>query len=413
MELNPEDFLTSPHKAAYVQLENLTDSELHEIFIQNNAKIINRIFDICDEKIFHRIINATSTDSLRSAIMFADDESVKKLIRYAHPNQLNRLLHDSENEFIHRLVDLAPSKPFRQTIVKALPIERRNSWQKYIASAEADAKNAKTLSQEATTSLLEERQRVIRDLELAIREKESLLRDFENESRSKQAHYEHQTSEAHRRLAQLQVSIAEHEERILARENDLKAREADFDEATKRQVQQRIEAKVPEFVAAAIKSLEDRESLYRKKASQWSIHGTAVLILSIIATTAISLFGSGIGGSIKDLEWQTLVFVSFKGLVILGVLGLWAKHAFTVSNAYMHEAIKRSDRVHAISFGKLYLEIYGNNIERKELIEIFEDWNIASESAFLKVNPNSFEPKILDKLTEVVKSIDNPVTKKP
>lgn len=413
MELNPEDFLTSPHKTAYLQLENLSDNELHEIFIQNNAKIVNRIFDICDEKIFHRIINATSIDSLRSAIMFADDEAVKKLIRYAHPNQLSRLLHDSENELIHRLVDLAPSKPFRQAIVKALPIERRNSWQKYITSAEADAKNAKNLSQEATTSLLEERQRVIRDLELAIREKESLLRDFENESRSKQAHYEHQTSEAQRRLAQLQVSIAEHEARISARENDLKSREADFEEATKRQVQQRIEAKVPEFVAAAIKSLEDRESLYRKKASQWSIHGTLVLILSIIATAAISLFGSGIGGSIKDLEWQTLVFVSFKGLVVLGVLGLWAKHAFTVSNAYMHEAIKRSDRVHAISFGKLYLEIYGNNIDRKELIEIFEDWNIASESAFLKANPNSFEPKILDKLTEVVKSIDGPVTKKP
>lgn len=69
----------------------------------------------------------------------------------------------------------------------------------------------------------------------------------------------------------------------------------------------------------------------------------------------------------------------------------------------MHEAIKRSDRTHAITFGKLYLEIYGNTVDRKELLDIFENWNITSESAFSKVSPPSFDPKIIDQLGDFLK----------
>ena len=63
----------------------------------------------------------------------------------------------------------------------------------------------------------------------------------------------------------------------------------------------------------------------------------------------------------------------------------------------------RSDRAHAITFGKLYLEIYGNTVDRKELLDIFENWNITSESAFSKANPSGFEPQIIDKLSELLK----------
>ncbi|MGK5059245.1 hypothetical protein ACQ4WY_20175 [Janthinobacterium sp. LB2P49] len=72
----------------------------------------------------------------------------------------------------------------------------------------------------------------------------------------------------------------------------------------------------------------------------------------------------------------------------------------------MHESIKRSDRAHAINFGKLYLEIYGNSVDRKELIDIFENWNITSESAFSKANPSGFEPQISDKIDMIAKLIN-------
>lgn len=186
----------------------------------------------------------------------------------------------------------------------------------------------------------------------------------------------------------------------------LAARVSEFEELNRKQVQQRIELKVPEYVEAAVKGLEAKEALYRKKAFQWSIQGVIVLSVAIVSIIGISIYGAGVGTPLADLPWQTLLFVSFKGLIVLSVLGLWAKHAFTVSNAYMHEAIKRSDRAHAINFGKLYLEIYGNAVERKELIDIFENWNIASESAFSKANPTGFEPEIIGKIESALKAFD-------
>ena len=81
------------------------------------------------------------------------------------------------------------------------------------------------------------------------------------------------------------------------------------------------------------------------------------------------------------------------------------QHAFTVSNAYMHEAIKRSDRAHAINFGKLYFEIYGNAVDRSELVEIFENWNIASESAFSKIKIKDQDVQVVEQIKELVKVI--------
>ena len=225
----------------------------------------------------------------------------------------------------------------------------------------------------------------------------------EEESILRKERLEAQAAEAHAQLKELKKMIASEESELRAREALLAQRVREFDETNSKQVQQRIEQKVLEYVAAALSVLEGREATYRKKAFGWGLLGTVLLALAISGTVALSLYGYAYGEKLSDLGWQTMIFVSFKGLVVLGVLGLWAKHAFTVSNAYMHEAIKRADQAHAINFGKLYLEIYGNSVDRKELLDIFENWNIASESAFSKANPDGFEPKVLDKLVDVLK----------
>jgi len=289
--------------------------------------------------------------------------------------------------------------------VTGLPIYMRSRWKDYIRASEEEVTYAKSSAVDANASLIEERKRLLDELSAAIGAKEKTLRSYEEEMQIKRAHIENDMASAQARLQSIEQFASQKEASLREKEAEITKRLAELDEAHRKQVQQRIELKVPEYVSAAVKVLDDRELLYRKKATLWGIHGTVVLVIAILATTAISLYGSGLleVKAEADISWQMLVFVSFKGLVVLGVLGLWAKHAFTVSSAYMHEAIKRSDRAHAINFGKLYLEIYGNSVDRKELLDIFENWNIASESAFAKIAPTDFEPKILEKLTEVLK----------
>jgi hypothetical protein len=359
-----------------------------------------------DHQSLGRIFTIVETKSLQQILFGSSELAIANLIEVIQPKQLSKLLSNAPDELIEKLIDSASSKKARVSIASALPNDRRRRWSEYIQSQEKLIFQVKQSTNDSTQSLLDEKRRLLSDLDAAIRDKEEMLHSFDVESRIKREHFESMSIDAKKHLEDLQNHIAKQEEEIKIREHELAKRIQEFELTTSKQVQQRIELKVPEYVAEAVNVLEAREAHYRKKAKHWSIHGSIVLALAIAGTIGISLYGYVYGENLSNLAWQSLLFVSFKGLVVLGVLGLWAKHAFAVSNAYMHEAIKRADRAHAINFGKLYLEIYGNSVDRKELIDIFENWNIATESAFSKITTDGFEPKVLDKLVEVLKISD-------
>lgn len=381
----------------------LSDYEFSDYMSKVAVEALNIVLPYASKDLVSRMFSILDSDQLLRIFGRANTSSLSNLMKYFTEGRFGKFIDRADNDLVERMIDSAPSDRIRVAVVKCLPAERRRRWLDYARSQKKSVENIRAVAESAKGSLLDERTRLLGDLDEAIKAREDVLRSFEDESRLKQAHYDRMVDEARQRLASLQDSILAQEEALKERENILALKVAEFEEANKRQVQQRIELKVPEFVTAALGVLELRENLYRKKALHWAIHGAVVLIVAIVSAIAISLFGYLYGGPISDLGWQALVFVSFKGLVVMGVLGLWAKHAFNVSSAYMHEAIKRSDRAHAINFGKLYLEIYGNSVDRKELISVFENWNIASESAFSKVVAPGFEPKILDKISEIIK----------
>lgn len=366
---------------------------------------LSGLFAIAPQGLVVRAYKVLSSDLLLKLFSNVDEDALKNLLKFSRGFYLSELLSRAPNDLVEKILNSAPSQKLRTEIAKALPIERRRRWLDYVKKQQDSIDEVKASVYHAKGALFEERNRLLQELDEAIRDREDVLRNYDDESRIKQAQYDRLIDEAKRRLSDLHSEIDAQSAVIQEREKELSVRMAEFEEASRRQVQQRIEAKVPEFVADAVKALEIRESLYRGKAFQWSVHGTLVLIAAISAAVFVSLYGYSYGGKIEDLSWQALIFVSFKGLVVVGILGLWAKHAFSVSNAYMHEAIKRSDRAHAINFGKLYLEVYGNSVERKELIDIFENWNIASESAFSKIKTEGFEPKVLDRLVEITKDL--------
>ncbi|WP_435274081.1 hypothetical protein ACMAZF_12140 [Psychrobium sp. nBUS_13] len=71
----------------------------------------------------------------------------------------------------------------------------------------------------------------------------------------------------------------------------------------------------------------------------------------------------------------------------------------------MHESLKRSDRMHAINFGKLYLEVYGNDVSQNDMKAIFENCNMNSDSAFTKIQASDFEPKVVEQVTQMISAI--------
>ena len=79
----------------------------------------------------------------------------------------------------------------------------------------------------------------------------------------------------------------------------------------------------------------------------------------------------------------------------------------------MSESLKSADRMHAISFGKFYLKVYGSDDTWPELKEVFQHWNIDRSSSFSSQTTAEFDPKIIESMLEFIRVFEqSPSNKK-
>ncbi|MFT8335036.1 MAG: hypothetical protein ABF628_02550, partial [Acetobacter orientalis] len=64
-----------------------------------------------------------------------------------------------------------------------------------------------------------------------------------------------------------------------------------------------------------------------------------------------------------------------RGIIILTVVGFFTRYNFIQSGNYMQEALKVSNRIHAIKFGQFYIETYGATASWDQVKEVFASWN--------------------------------------
>ncbi|EKN3739697.1 TPA: hypothetical protein U5E00_000073 [Yersinia enterocolitica] len=64
--------------------------------------------------------------------------------------------------------------------------------------------------------------------------------------------------------------------------------------------------------------------------------------------------------------------------------------------------MRRKDRQHALSFGQLFLQIYGSSATKEDAMLVFKDWNMSGDSAFSKAADTP--PNILEALKSIIPS---------
>lgn len=185
----------------------------------------------------------------------------------------------------------------------------------------------------------------------------------------------------------------------------LKSHIAELEEKTKENIQDRIDKNLSTYVENSVSALTEIEKKLKCAAARWSALSIIILFSGFAAGIGFALFGYVFGPDIKELKWPELLIFSIKGIFLVSAFVAAAGYSFMKSNAFTHEAIIVSNRAHAIQFGKLYLEIYGNTVERSEMQKIFENWNISSDTAFLKPKNDKSDPvkfsEFLDSLKKV------------
>lgn len=74
----------------------------------------------------------------------------------------------------------------------------------------------------------------------------------------------------------------------------------------------------------------------------------------------------------------------------------------------MSESLKIADRIHAISFGKFYLQVFNDKINPDEIKEIFRDWNINNQlNNFSNQSSSDYDPKIIERSIELIDKVRN------
>ncbi len=161
-----------------------------------------------------------------------------------------------------------------------------------------------------------------------------------------------------------------------------------------------LEVSAADYIQETISWLENKETNLKRKADLWYFLGYIALIIGVGIASYITITGLG-----TKNEWTHILLLTVKAAFIILLLLSASKYSFNLAKTYMNESLKNSDRIHAISFGKFYLQVFGNSIDKGDIKEVFREWNLEKKSGFHELNSNDFDPKLIDIITKTIETV--------
>lgn len=387
--------------------KHLSPPELNDLIFSSNKKEIDILFGHMSERGIVETIQSLDSDALVKVLKSLSNRSISNLFMFANSKLTHKIVSSIDRGLLLNI--LRSSNPeLRERILKSMPIDQRRMFLE-LSEEESGMENDYKYFMSEKIENSHEKEAFNRLKELEERE-----RYLERRQRAREEQYSAQ-------LDALRQQVAESEKEIHQRQNKYKSVEAGLlkkeleirdsirvlQEEHQKQVQEKIELKVPEFVESAVAALKEKEESFSDKAANWNFHGSISLGLAIASAIGALIYGGFEFNSAakENIDWFFFSFLLIKGLIVVSLFGAFAKHAYNIGNAYMHESLKRSDRMHAINFGKLYLEVYGNEVSQNDMKSIFENWNMNSDSAFTKIQASNFEPKVVEQVTQMINAV--------
>lgn len=390
------------------QLEKLYHStetaDLDALLVKSSGQEINRLLSHMTERSLNDLFSSQSSGSLNAIFERIPVKRINKYLLLASEANIRKIVSSLSSDAKLRVLSNTSSS-LRSKLLDTLPAKDREEWKRLINEEVLLNRELQHItSSRIDNSLQKDAIDRIHALEI-----QANLRQEKADARIQQAELklstiQQQIAQSEKLLHDQQIRAQKEHDKLKKRESDLSVKLLHLKEEHEKQIQNRIDLKVPEYVTNALSALEEKEIEYKEKASDWSLKGNVALGCAVAASLMALFYGAHEFSSTSksDISWLFFGYLMLKGLIVIGLFGAWAKHAYSQSNAYMHEALKRTDRTHAISFGKLYLEIYGNDVSKEDMKSIFENWNMESQSAFKDIHQVDFQPQTLDKLKDIV-----------
>lgn len=135
-----------------------------------------------------------------------------------------------------------------------------------------------------------------------------------------------------------------------------------------------------------ISDLKNREKFNKRIAMGCYSIGTAGIIIgAFLAYFSVSNIPS-------DKNSYYYIYIGLKNLAIIGLLILCSRYTFNIGKIFMEEGVKQADRLHAIHYGKFFLESFREKLSFEEMKDLFKDWNMDNKPS----PPNNPDPMAAD-----------------
>lgn len=118
----------------------------------------------------------------------------------------------------------------------------------------------------------------------------------------------------------------------------------------------------------------------------------ACYFISALFLFAILPFISHKSYSLEEIDTLTAILGAIQGIAMLAVLAALSRFLFILGKSFMVESIRNGDRIHAISFGKFFIQAYGDKATRQEIREVLGEWNIDKGSSFYTQDAKEINP---------------------
>jgi len=160
-----------------------------------------------------------------------------------------------------------------------------------------------------------------------------------------------------------------------------------------------------EFIKKTLDRLEKNEKRNRRMGYVCYIAACICLVFSVL----YSLNRTNLVFQLN--EWQMAISKTISGVLTLVLILALGRLLFVLGKSFMVESIRNSDRIHAISFGEFYLNVYGKVATRDEVREVFGNWNIDNGSSFISQSPKDYDPQILENIALALDGLKDKISK--
>jgi hypothetical protein len=169
--------------------------------------------------------------------------------------------------------------------------------------------------------------------------------------------------------------------------------------AAQRERGEDIKKKTDNYIKSELSKLEIKQVNAKRIYYAWNAIGFVTLVIS--AFFLLSKFTE----VSEKINLTVTIAVATKSILIVSFLIAMSRYCFLMGKIALDESITLGERIHAISFGKVFIQMFSDDFTKDEMYKVFENWNTNPRKGTEGYKAEDYDPNLIKVITELVKTI--------